>query len=178
MRIIISTIFIYLSTLLSEAFCSEYLYILNDKCINNLAENAEKYFNQTPVSVIRDSRGIILRFGLESPENEYNALSGSTCKNIIYISQFLAKNKNPVIIEVHTNNFSPANSFEIKNWEMSVVIANNIEELMHRTDWGENLGGKIHSVGYGEFLPLNTSNNGSNSAGRVDIIVLCNISGE
>ena len=65
----------------------------------------------------------------------------------------------------------------LKNWEISAVIAGNIEKALF--DENNTLKSRIHSVGYGEFLPENnTPNNGGKLLNRVDIIILCNISGE
>ncbi len=71
---------------------------------------------------------------------------------------------------------SPKKSFRFKDWEISTVIANNIEKEIRKSD--KNIGDRIYSVGYGEFLPKNTPNNGGKLSNRVDIIVLCKISGE
>ena len=94
------------------------------------------------------------------------------------IKEFLSKIENPVIIEVHTENVSQSNTRFLKNWELSTVIANNIESVMlEQSD--RDFRNRINSIGYGEFLPSkNTSNNGGKYANRVDIIILCNISGE
>ena len=155
-----------------------FLYILNDDCLNELSESAENYFKKTQISVIRDSRGIILRLEIKNPAKEYSKFSPEFYTNIISIEHFLAKIKNPAIIEVHTENISSQKDFGIKNWEMSTVIANRIEELMLKMG-KECLRGRINSIGYGEFLPSkNTSNNGGAYPNRVDIIILCNISGE
>ena len=58
------------------------------------------------------------------------------------------------------------------------LVANNIESVMlEQSD--RDFRNRINSIGYGEFLPSkNTSNNGGKYANRVDIIILCNISGE
>ena len=89
----------------------------------------------------------------------------------------MAKFKNPVIIEVHTSKF-PLETFEnLKNWEISTIIANKIEAIM--LERGYISSSQIKSIGYGEFLPSkNTPNNGVKNSGRVDIIILCSISGE
>ena len=161
-----------------KCYSEEYLYILNDSCINDLTESAQNYFKNRDINVIRDSRGIILRFKLTSPTEEYEKFSSDTYNKILYTEQFLAKIKNPVIIEVHTEKFSDCKFFKRKNWEISTVIANRIEALMLKNE-GLVLRNRINSVGYGEFLPSkNTPYNGGNYPSRVDIIILCSISGE
>ena len=98
--------------------------------------------------------------------------------NIKKIEYFLAKIENPAIIEVHTGDFSEEKLLNIKKWEYSTIIANDIEAIITEPR-GSIPQKRINSVGYGEFLPAkNTPNNGGNYLNRIDIIVLCNISGE
>lgn len=162
-----------------ECFCAEnYLYILNDSCINELKKSADDYFKNSDIEILKDSRGIILRFEIKNPQGEYFKLSQNIYTKSLHIEHFLAKIKNPVIIEVHTENISSQNIYGVKNWEMSTVIANRIEESMLKLGTG-NLQRRINSIGYGEFLPSkNTSYNGGTYPNRVDIIILCSISGE
>lgn len=151
-------------------------FILQDECINILYEPAISFFSNSNICVLRDSRGIILRFGLENPQDEHVQLSALTMTNISMIEDFLAKIKNPVIIEVHTAKNGFTNVSAEKKWEISAVIAGKLEQAMC---CGEVSNGRIHSVGYGEFLPENnTSYNGGKLLNRVDIIILCNVSGE
>jgi hypothetical protein len=159
-----------------------YLYILNDSCINELFQNANSYFSSTEITPIRDSRGIILRFELKNPEKECESLTQGTYQNIKLVGEFLAKIKNPAIIEVHLEDFQVTVGKNLKNWEISTIIANNIEsEILRLSDKSEE--NKVKSVGYGEFLPSvtfanNPPNKGGKDSNRVDIIILCNISGE
>ena len=178
MKKFIIVFFILIQSFYIKGFAQEYSYILNDKCINSLVNRAESYFNNTEIQSIRDSRGIILRFEIKNPIEEYNYLSNDVYYNSLKIKEFLSKIENPVIIEVHTENVSQSNTRFLKNWEISTVIANNIESVM--LEQGDrDFRNRINSIGYGEFLPSkNTSNNGGKYANRVDIIILCNISGE
>lgn len=175
MKNLLIVFLIILSLYCAPAPAREYLYILNDNCINELYNSAEQTLLNSKVNVIRDPHGIILRFELPHPEEEYESLSVETTQKIFAAISFLAKIKNPAIIEVHTENISKEKLKGHKNWEVSTVIANNIESVFSsRLDYN-----RIHSVGYGEFLPAkNTSNNGVNYPNRVDIMILCNISGE
>lgn len=158
-----------------KIFAKEYLYILNDKCINELYDRAERYFKNTPIIPIRDPRGIILRFNFDIPVLKLEELNFSIYKNIEY---FLAKIENPAIIEVHVGNFPEGEFINLKKWEVSTVMANNIEAVITEPA-GIISQNRINSIGYGEFLPAkNTSNNGGKNSNRVDIIILCNISGE
>lgn len=152
-------------------------FILHDRCINLLYKPAASFFKDSEVNVIRDSRGIILRFELKNPKGEYYKLTESTKNLLTKIEYFLAKNKNPVIIEVHTAQVLPEEFDNLKRWELSAVVAGKIEDYLRKDV--NPFKGNLHSVGYGEFLPENnTPNNGGKLLNRVDIIILCNISGE
>ena len=165
--------------LINPAFGALETPVLHDECITKLYENAHNYFKTNPLfTVKRDSRGIILRFELATPCSEYRKITSATYKNLIFAEYFLAKIKNPVIIEVHTNNTSCKGIGNLKNSEVSTIIANNLESIV-LTPRGKLSRDRINSVGYGEFLPAkNTPNNGSNYTNWVDIIILCNVSGE
>ena len=104
--------------------------ILHDKCINALYMPASAYFMYDGIYVIRDSRGIILRFNLKSPSDEYLSITTGTLEKLQKIKSFLAKIKNPVIIEVHIQEKFYNNAVNLKNWEISAVIAGNIEKTM------------------------------------------------
>ena len=162
-----------------DCYAQEFLYILNDDCIDFLYSDAVKYFKKfSNFEVLKDPRGILLRFRIENPCTEFNRISTTTYKNILAAEYFLAKIKNPAIIEVHTGKASCREQTNLKNWELSTVIANNIESIV-LTPAGMLSRKRISSVGYGEFLPpKNTPNNGSKYLNRVDIIILCNVSGE
>ena len=169
------SLFLILFTIPCKNFSAEYVYILNDKCIKELYNKAEAHFYNSPVKTIKDSRGIILRYTIENFTQEYYSLNTPVYKKI---EDFLAKIENPAIIEVHTGNYQLSDSFIHKNWELSTIMANNIEAIITKP-FGTVEQNKINSIGYGEFLPAkNTSNNGGENSCRVDIIILCNIGGE
>jgi len=160
----------------NACFSEDTRFILHDRCINLLYKPAILYFKNSNIYVLRDSRGIIIRFEIKNPEKEYYNISYETSENIKKVVSFLAKIKNAVIIEVHTAKTN-AGWNNLKNWEIASVIAGNIESEVRNTRKLSNM--RIHSVGYGEFLPENnTPNNGGKHPNRVDIIILCNISGE
>ena len=179
MRKILKILLFFIFYFANTCFSEEFKYILKDKCITELYNAANfEIKDSDDISVIRDSRGIIIRFPIDNPADEYDDISPKTHKNIVLIKNFLAKIKNLVIIEVHTDGAKKELIRGLKNWEVSTVIANNIRETVIKSD---NIQDKdrIFSVGYGEFLPLkNTPFNGGKFLNRVDIIVLCNISGE
>lgn len=156
---------------------NEYKYILNERSLNEIYLPAIAYFKDTDINVIKIPQGIILRFFITDIVEEYYEITSNTMLKINKIKNFLANFQNPVIIEVHTERTLPNTLLSLKKWEVSTVIANNIEKMVKKLNINSDK--KIRSVGYGEFLPMkNTPNNGGKSLNRVDIIVLCEISGE
>ncbi len=156
-------------------FAMEYNYILNDNCINNLFTEAQYYFQDTNIEIVKDARGLILRQVFEDSTIENNYIDINLFKKIEY---FLAKIENFAIIEVHVEDIPNGKFSNLKKWEASTIIANDIEAIITKP-FGEIDSRRIKSIGYGEFLPINnTPYNGSNKSNRVDIIILCNIIGE
>ena len=152
------------------------LYILNDRCSESFYEMCDNYFKDYPeINVIREVRGVNLRISLEV-ENTYEMKEEARLK-LNVIKHFLAKIKNPVIIEVHTVEV-PA-KLNINNWEYSTVLANKISDIFTKGEQRLPIE-RVKSVGYGEFMPSvnNTSNNGGKDTQRIDIIILCSIDGE
>lgn len=155
----------------------ENLYVLNDLGINNLYIKARKNISSPQIEIIKDVRGIVLRFKLQNSARECEYLSQNTIKNLQYISRFLEKIPNPVIIEVHTK-LQKCTNPRLKNWEISTIIANSIEDTILQS-CGKIKKDRLYSVGYGEFLPAkSTLNNVDTFFDRVDIIILCSINGE
>lgn len=174
MRLIVFIMF-FVFLFIPSTWAEEYLYILNDNCIKTLYTNAVEHFENSEVIVIRDPHGIILRFELKNPVDEFASLSTKTNKNLNIIKNFLAKIHNPVIIEVHITEMAES---KFKKWEISAVIANKIEETLLKS-CGSLTRDRVHSVGFGEFSPSkNTPYNGGNYSNRVDIIILCDVNGE
>ena len=168
---------ILIASLVNISFAREEMFIFKDKKINTLYSEINNSLNDFEIRVYKDVRGIVLTFYIEDILQEYSQLSEKTLKKIEKIEYFLAKFKNPVIIEVHTENFSSNVYSNLKKWEITTVVANEIEAILLRH--GEVSRERIKSIGYGEFLPSkNTPYNGVKNTGRVDIIILCNISGE
>lgn len=176
MKFIVRIFLLILLTL--PSFAEEYLYILNDSCILDLYSHASDFFKDTPILVVKDPHGLLLRFEIKDIKNDCKILSSDTYKKVKYVEQFLAKMNNPAIIEVHINEIPEECAKRRKKWEISTLIANNIESVILLPK-GKLARDKIHSVGFGEFLPpKNTSNNGGNYVNRVDIMILCDINGE
>ena len=79
---------------------------------------------------------------------------------------------------MHVSNFPSDKVFDLKKWEISTMMANNIEAIITKPA-GRVEQSRVNSIGYGEFLPVkNTPNNGGKFLNRVDIMILCNIGGE
>lgn len=173
---ILTIVFLVINQFNKYCYGNNYTYILNENTIEETYQKARKEINSTEILILKEARGILLRFKLDNPLEEYYELSNKTILNLKKIEIFLAKNKNPAIIEVHTGKKS-IHSY-LKNWELATVISNKIEYCL-KTNNILKYKNNISSVGYGEFLPANnTPNNGGEYINRVDIIVLCSISGE
>lgn len=146
------------------------------KADENLYESAKSYFINSEFQVSNIPQGVILNFYLDENNIECDKINANKKSDILYAVKFLAKIKNPVIIEVHTKQVFGIKSGDLKNWERSTLIANNIEKFVIESGIDTE---RVKSVGYGEFFPeKNTPNNGSKKQNRVDIIILYNISGE
>jgi len=178
MKLFIKIITFIIFLIPNLTFATEYIYILNDTCINELYKKAEASIQTDEIKIIKDSRGIILRIYFENLEKEYVEPNIKIIKNLDYIKNFLAKIENSAIIEVHTTANSGKQFRSLRNWEISTIMANNIEAIITKP-YGEVEQNRINSVGYGEFLPAqNTPYNGGKNLNRIDIIILCNVSGE
>lgn len=160
---------------INVTFSAEYRYIHNDHCIEKLYSAAHIFFTDTKIQVLKDSRGIILRYNFT---NSLEELISPNIKIYKLIEKFLAKIENPAIIEVHVKNIPDDKLTNLKKWEISTIIANDIEAFISKP-LGVIEQNRVNSIGYGEFLPENnTPFNGSNNLNRVDIIILCNVIGE
>lgn len=174
MKLFIKIITFIIFLIPNLTFATEYIYILNDTCINELYKKAKASILTDEIKIIKDSRGIILRIYFENLEKTDIKI----VKNLDYIKNFLAKIENSAIIEVHTTADSGEQFRSLRNWEISTIMANNIEAIITKP-YGEVEQNRINSVGYGEFLPAqNTPYNGGKNLNRIDIIILCNVSGE
>lgn len=171
---VVTMLFISQSVLASRFAC-----ILDNSYMDNLYILAEEYFKDKNIKVLKDIRGFILRVDLKNPEQNFCKLQDEVYYEIKEIEVFLAKIKNPVIIEVHTENIPKNIRGNIKNWEFSTVIAGNIEDVFCK-EIPELDNNRFVTTGYGEFMPAdkNTPNNGSNYTNRIDIIILCSENGE
>ena len=178
MKLLIKFFIIFLFNFVLKLDAKEFLYILNEPSIKELSEQAETFFKNSDVSIIREPRGVKLRLYFDYEIIECKKINTSILTEIIKIKDFLAKIKNPAIIEVHTEKFSEKEICNLSNWEISTIIADKLESIIISPEMGLTRE-RIKSVGYGEFLPpKNTSNNGGKHTNRIDIMILCNLDGE
>ena len=166
---------IFFLAICSKIEANNFYYILNEEHLNNIYDIAFREFENSDIIVLKNPMGVILRYKIDLNDYTKKHLDNKILFRLKKIEYFLAKIKNPAIIEVHIDK----NSIKgIKSWELSTVIANQTESILIKMGNGR-IKNRINSVGYGEFLPAkNTSNNGVKFSDRVDIIILCNISGE
>lgn len=153
------------------------IYVLNETEISDIYERVQKgVADCKDLEVRREIRGVVISIKLTHPEENYYKITPELEEKLLCIEYFLAKIKNPVIIEVHTDKV-PA-GIKMKNWEFSSVIAGNTGEILLKR--GPKIPAeRVYPVGYGEFMPhINTSNNGGNNNNRIDIIIQSSISGE
>jgi len=153
------------------------VYVLNETTVSDVYNEVKQgVAHCDDLEVRKEIRGVIISIHLEHPEENYYRLTPEIVEKLSCIEYFLAKIKNPVIIEVHTDRVPEG--IRMKNWEYSSVIAAKVGDMfIHREP--KIPAERIYPVGYGEFMPdINTSNNGGNNNNRIDIIIQSSISGE
>lgn len=152
---------------------------LSDKQLNLEKTIQDKLHNIEDVQLLKDSRGYILRINndllFDEGSSELNNNSEETLKKIVEI---LAKIKNFVIIEGHTDSTPIKTEKYPSNWELSTGRATNL--IKYLVEKGNISPERLSAVGYGEYVPVadNTSNNGRKLNRRVDIIILENWIGD
>jgi len=139
----------------------------------------EKLLNIEDAQLLKDSRGYIIRINndllFDEGSSDLNSNSQETLNKIVEI---LAKIKNFVIIEGHTDSTPIKTEKYPSNWELSTGRATNL--IKYLVEKGKISPERLSAVGYGEYVPIadNTSNNGRKLNRRVDIIILENWIGE
>lgn len=91
---------------------------------------------------------------------------------IIQIAKIINQMGNYIRVEGHTDNVPISNSQFKSNWELSVIRATNVTELLIGS---ANISPyKISAVGYGEYRPIadNSTEAGRAKNRRIDIVVL------
>lgn len=133
----------------------------------------EKFSNNTSLSVVKESRGTIIRINDTMLFDEGSAIIKSDAKcTLEKIASELKDLKNPIIIEGHTDSTPIQNDKFPSNWELSTARATNIIKYLTQQDLISPK--RLSAVGYGEYVPIadNTQSSGRAKNRRVDIIVL------
>lgn len=93
-------------------------------------------------------------------------------KKIIELGNILNKLDNYIRIEGHTDNVPIHNSSFNSNWELSVIRATNVTELL--IEQSKIPAKRLSAVGYGEFRPIDSNDTieGRSKNRRVDIVIL------
>ncbi len=133
----------------------------------------EKFSNNTSLSVVKESRGTIIRINDTMLFDEGSAIIKSDAKYTLEkIASELKDLKNPIIIEGHTDSTPIQNDKFPSNWELSTARATNIIKYLTQQDLISPK--RLSAVGYGEYVPIadNTQSSGRAKNRRVDIIVL------
>lgn len=153
------------------------VYVLNETEISDVYDAVKQgLIHCDDLEVRKEIRGIIISIKLKNPEDNYYRFTPELIEKLSCVEYFLAKIKNPVIIEVHTDKVPEG--IRMKNWEYSSILAAKIGDMFMKRE-PKLPAERIFSVGYGEFMPdINTSNNGGNNNNRIDIIIQSSISGE
>jgi len=125
------------------------------------------------VSVSTSERGVVI--SLKDTvlfESGSTAIKPDNVSSLIEIGKTLKTVKNYVRIEGNTDNVPISNSDFKNNWELSVMRAAKVLELM--VDRGGFPASKISAVGYGEYRPIAPNDTAANKAKnrRVDIVIL------
>ncbi len=158
---------------LSDKEVSEPIEVPVDKN-QELYENLKGKFNSdTSLSVVKESRGIIIRINDTMLFDEGSAIIKSEAKSTLEkITSELTAIDNPIIIEGHTDTIPIKNDKYPSNWELSTARATHI--IKYLTESKQISPTRLSAVGYGEYMPIdaNTTSSGRAKNRRVDIIVL------
>ena len=120
-------VFLLLISIQICAFADTF-YVLGETSITNLYEKVKNSLSECEgVEVKKEIRGVVVSVELENPEANYHRITPELGKNLTCVEYFLAKIKNPVIIEVHTDKVPEG--IKGKNWEFSSVIAGNVGDV-------------------------------------------------
>lgn len=134
---------------------------------------SEKFSSDTSLSVVKESRGVIIRINDTMLFDEGSAIIKSDAKSTLEkITSELKDIDNPIIIEGHTDTTPIKNDKFPSNWELSTARATNIIQYLIENKIISPA--RLSAVGYGEYMPIdvNTTSSGRAKNRRVDIIVL------
>ena len=127
----------------------------------------------TAVKVLKTDRGVVIRLNDTMLFDAGSAIIKPQAQaSLNKIALSLAKFKNPVLIEGHTDSMPIKSEKYPSNWELSTARAINIIKYLTQTH--KLPPDRLSAVGYGEYMPIaeNTSPQGRAKNRRVDIIVL------
>ncbi|MCC0631853.1 flagellar motor protein MotB [Clostridioides sp. ZZV15-6388] len=142
-----------------------------------VAENIQNYLNESglanSVSLKAQDRGLVisLKDTILFDTGKAVIINDSRDK-IIQIGKMLNEMNSYIRVEGHTDNLSIKNSEFKSNWDLSVMRATNVVQLL--IDSAGIAPDKLSAVGYGEFRPIadNSSPDGKSKNRRVDIVLV------
>lgn len=143
----------------------------------NLKENVDKYLQSagigTSISTFIEERGLIISLkdsiifdsGKAEIKSDYK-------KKLVGLGSILNKMDNYIRVEGHTDNVPINNNKFNSNWQLSVIRATNVTELL--IEEAHIAPKRLSSVGYGEFRPVadNSTEEGRAQNRRVDIVLI------
>ncbi|UWD48377.1 OmpA family protein [Clostridioides difficile] len=145
--------------------------------VKEVAENIQNYLNESglanSVSLKAQDRGLVisLKDTILFDTGKAVIINDSRDK-IIQIGKMLNEMNSYIRVEGHTDNLSIKNSEFKSNWDLSVMRATNVVQLL--IDSAGIAPNKLSAVGYGEFRPIadNSSPDGKSKNRRVDIVLV------
>ncbi|MGO0881339.1 flagellar motor protein MotB [Clostridioides difficile] len=145
--------------------------------VKEVAENIQNYLNESglsnSVSLKAQDRGLVisLKDTILFDTGKAVIINDSRDK-IIKIGKMLNEMNSYIRVEGHTDNLSIKNSEFKSNWDLSVMRATNVVQLL--IDSAGIAPNKLSAVGYGEFRPIadNSSPEGKSKNRRVDIVLV------
>lgn len=143
----------------------------------NLKENVDNYLQSTgmnaSISTSIEERGLVISLkdsiifdsGKAEIKSDYK-------KKLVDLGSILNKMDNYIRVEGHTDNVPINNNKFNSNWQLSVIRATNVTELL--IEEAHIAPKRLSSVGYGEFRPVadNTTEQGRAQNRRVDIVLI------
>ncbi|MCC0782094.1 flagellar motor protein MotB [Clostridioides sp. ES-S-0108-01] len=156
---------------------SDNLDSLQNVEFKKVGEEIQKYLNENgmanSVSLKVQDRGLVIR--LKDTilfDTGKSIVKDNSRDKIIQIGKMLNEMNSYMRVEGHTDNMSIKNSEFKSNWDLSVMRATNVVQLLI-----DNAGispDKLSAVGYGEFRPIaeNSSEEGRSKNRRVDIVLV------
>ncbi|HEK8830171.1 TPA: OmpA family protein [Clostridioides difficile] len=150
---------------------------LQNAKFKKIGEEIQKYLNENgmanSVSLRVQDRGLVISLKDTILFDTGKAIVKDNSRDkIIQIGKMLNEMNSYMRVEGHTDNMSIKNSEFKSNWDLSVMRATNVVQLLI-----DNAGiapDKLSAVGYGEFRPIaeNSSEEGRSKNRRVDIVLV------